>query len=234
MKGFKPARNLLRLFVAVDIGDEVRTRLAEEVARLKHGFPDVKWVTPDMMHLTLAFLGDVRLEDLADLRSVLARVMPEVAPFPLAVTGLGYFGQRVAPRVIWAGVSEGQRCLAEIQQCVARALPALGVAAEGRPFHAHVTLGRTRSLRDAPGLIHRLEASKDKGFGVGYVESVNLMSSVLQSTGPLYAGVSKFDLVRSVALQGDTRVQNREPSTPCPDAGRRDRTQESHRETRES
>jgi RNA 2',3'-cyclic 3'-phosphodiesterase len=49
----------MRLFVAVELSDEVHARAGETIARLKGLAPDSKWVRADNLHLTLAFLGEV-------------------------------------------------------------------------------------------------------------------------------------------------------------------------------
>jgi hypothetical protein len=49
----------VRCFVAVDIGDAERKGVAELQRGLKYKADNVRWVRPDRMHLTLAFLGEV-------------------------------------------------------------------------------------------------------------------------------------------------------------------------------
>jgi len=47
----------MRLFVALDIGPEIRKRLAEFRSQMKAFAPDVRWVGPETFHVTLQFLA---------------------------------------------------------------------------------------------------------------------------------------------------------------------------------
>ncbi len=53
----------MRLFVAIDLSDEARAAAAAEQKRLAAalggGRSSLRWVKPDQLHLTLAFLGEV-------------------------------------------------------------------------------------------------------------------------------------------------------------------------------
>ncbi len=53
----------MRVFVAIDIGREIRTALGDLQKQLQNKADfkksDVKWVRPELVHLTLKFLGEV-------------------------------------------------------------------------------------------------------------------------------------------------------------------------------
>jgi RNA 2',3'-cyclic 3'-phosphodiesterase len=187
MKGFQPAKDMVRAFVAVEISAEVRQRLAEEQARLRRIGARVGWVAPENIHLTLAFLGDVFPDKIDGLRAALEAVGAATAPLDYVVAGLGYFGSPRAPRVLWAGVTDGAEALGALQHRVDGALRELGCTLEDRPFKAHLTFGRVRGAsREAAELAARLDAARDVAYGTVAVERVLLMRSELRPAGPVY------------------------------------------------
>ena len=66
----------------------------------------LKWIRPEHMHLTLAFLGEI--DPLRGAAVVDAMSQPiEAPPFAIAFGGLGVFPPRGAPRVLWLGLVSG-------------------------------------------------------------------------------------------------------------------------------
>ena len=93
----------------------------------------------ETIHLTLAFIGDVPVERLADLE----RAAREVRAEAFALT-LDRFGIWRHNRIFWAGCSVPPPALAELSAALGAALPAAGfaVADARRTFTPHVTLVR--------------------------------------------------------------------------------------------
>jgi 2'-5' RNA ligase len=86
-----------RTFIGVDTGDAIRasaTALQKELAKLA---PGVKWVTPESMHVTLLFLGEVDGRELHAVCKAVKAVAATEAPFTLRVSGLGAFPNQRRP-----------------------------------------------------------------------------------------------------------------------------------------
>lgn len=187
MKGFVPAKDVRRVFIAVDIGDEVRAALEVEQRRLRRRWPDVKWVAIGNVHLSLVFLGDVPSGGVGGISAAMDEAVRGLDPFECNVANLGCFGPANAPRVVWAGVTEGGERLVRLQRRIAEAVQALGFRLETRPFAPHVTLARVRSSRDAVGLADGLAQATGKPYGVVAVTEAVLMRSELRPAGPEYS-----------------------------------------------
>lgn len=91
----------------------------------------------ETLHLTLAFIGDVFPERLAELLAIGDRVGAEA--FTLSVDRLGGWRHN---RIIWAGAHETPEALAALVVRLNAALAAAGFPVERRSFAAHVTLVR--------------------------------------------------------------------------------------------
>ena len=186
----------LRLFIAMDIGDAVRGLLTPEIKHLKKSFPKIKWVSPENIHLTLAFLGDVPGERVEGISRVLDALGELFTPFSMNVTGLGTFGPPRSPRVIRAGIGAGTREAIALQAMLADELRALDFTPETRPFSPHLTIGRVKSSRDAEGLSGKLAASSGTYYGTIRADHLRLMRSELRPQGPIYTVVHETKLLK--------------------------------------
>ena len=175
-----------RVFVAVDIGADIRAELGRQIQALKNTHPKIKWVTPEHIHLTLAFLGETPEERLAEINMAMDAVAEARAVFSCEVKGLGWFGSPQSPRVVWAGMHEDP-ALVVLQSAVAEALRQLGFVPEDRAFHPHLTLGRVKSSRDGAVLAPILSGREDVVFGEMRVDRILVMRSQLRPQGPEYS-----------------------------------------------
>ena len=140
----------VRAFVAILLPDTVRAALGVEIERLRAFGRNVSWVAPDNLHVTLKFLGNVEPARLDDAVSALTVAAAVVAPFELAIVGLGAFPSPTRPRVLWAGLADGAGAAAKLARSVDSALAGHGFPPEDRPFAGHITLGRVREPRGIP------------------------------------------------------------------------------------
>ncbi len=180
----------LRLFAALDPPDPVRRRLASMQADLqklagRHA-DEVRWVAVEGIHLTLQFLGAVPEERVEAVRAAVSAAAAATRPLALEVKGAGGFPSARRPRVVWAGVGGELEPLSALVADLGRRLAPLGFPPEGRPFSAHLTLGRAREGRGAPGLGGAL-AQAAAGDPVPWrADSVVLYRSHLSPQGARY------------------------------------------------
>jgi|MudIll2142460700_1097286.scaffolds.fasta_scaffold37816_2 2'-5' RNA ligase len=187
----------MRLFVAVNLPEEITGRLASVQDQLRAAQADVSWVRPGNVHLTLKFLGETEEARLAGIQAALAETARGHAPFAFDLTGLGSFGGR-APRVVWVGVEQGAEPLTRLAEAVEAGMAALGFAREKRGFTAHLTLGRVRSPRNAERLLAALAEWRRERFGSAPVGQVDLMESQLDPRGSIYTVRQSFPLARTL------------------------------------
>src|SRR5579863_7363119 len=96
----------MRLFVAIDISDDVRRSLAALVVKLRSACQYARWARIEGLHVTLKFIGETPAEKIEPIKAALAAI-PGRAPFSIHFGGLGFFPSERRPRVLWAGVHAG-------------------------------------------------------------------------------------------------------------------------------
>lgn len=185
---------MIRTFIAVEVSQRVKDKLAQDIARFKATAPLVKWSKTENLHLTFKFLGDVKEPDLEDLFDAMAEAVEPMPAFTLEVKGVGAFPNWRHPRVIWAGSGEGEDDAIRLAGLVEDACAKLGYEREHRPYRPHLTLGRVKQPADAEGLSDTVRGLEDKLFGYLDVEAVVVFMSSLRRTGPVYSPMARFEL----------------------------------------
>lgn len=145
----------MRLFAAVPLPAPAQAAVAELLSRLRGtGWP-VRWVAPELVHLTLKFFGEVTPDRVDAIAESLRQATAGVGSVPIELTDLGVFPSPAHPRVLWVGV-DAPPVLELLQDRIERGADALGFPPEGIPFRPHVTLGRLREGHRLPP--HALES----------------------------------------------------------------------------
>lgn len=186
--------NVMRLFLAVDISQEIRTNVRALLSELAPRIQGARWVPPENLHLTLRFLGQTREEAIEPLCSGCQELARKSTPFELSVVGLACFPSARRPRVLWLGIAEPAQALSDLQQGLERYARSLGYPAETRPFTPHLTLARFRTPRGQPGLVHVQKTMGQKDFGTTRVQELVLYRSILGRTGAHYQPLRSFAL----------------------------------------
>ncbi|MBN1511252.1 MAG: RNA 2',3'-cyclic phosphodiesterase [Phycisphaerae bacterium] len=176
----------VRLFIAVELNDAVRRRLADIQAELDDVRACIKWVKPENAHLTLVFIGDVPDAMAAPIAGVMDRVAADTRPFALRLAGAGFFGRSRAPRVLWIGARGDLAAVTGLQARLAEALQELELALDPRPYRPHLTLGRVKGPSRGSELVQRLTSLQDAPCGTLDVRRIALIKSTLHPQGPVY------------------------------------------------
>jgi len=187
-----------RLFVALEPAEPVRRRIAAAAAGLRRAAgraaSEVRWVPDENVHLTLQFLGAVPEERVEAVVAVLAAAAAAARPLSLEVKGAGGFPNARRPRVVWLGLGGDVAALSAFAADLGRRLAPLGFPPEARPFSAHLTLGRAREARGAPGLGGALAAAAEEEGIAWRVTDLVLFESHLSPRGPRYEALRRESL----------------------------------------
>ncbi len=151
-----PVGEKQRLFLAVEVADDVRHALAAHLTEALDGKPvPGRPVPPPNWHVTLRFLGYTYDEE----RDRLFHALDEAdfgGPFTVGFGGLGAFPRPARATVLWLGIERGSDEVEALGAVAEEAAVAAGWMMEERPFHPHLTLSRIRPHQDVTAVIERV------------------------------------------------------------------------------
>jgi 2'-5' RNA ligase len=137
----RPQAESLRLFVAVDMPEQVGVALEEAVRPWRDRLGTGRWVPRENWHVTLKFLGRTWPRLLPLVETACREAAGSASPFSLSLSGLGVFPGPGRARVLWAGLDDPEKRLTEIAAGLDAAL-AKEFAPEKRAFTPHLTVAR--------------------------------------------------------------------------------------------
>ncbi len=180
----------MRLFVAVELPEEVRKVLHDGLGPLKRDQPPARWVRPEGMHVTLKFLGERPAELVDALDGAVPGALATLPPVTIRFGGGGFFPHERRPRVAWVGGEAAG--LERWADAVDVAAATLGVEREARPFSPHLTLARLERPWGVQAVDHFL-AQVDKWRFPEFVASeAVLFQSTLTPAGAVYAPLRRW------------------------------------------
>jgi 2'-5' RNA ligase len=157
---------------------------------------DVRWVRPDLVHVTLKFLGGVPMSKLPSVKLAMQEAVARHSPFGLEFDTIGTFGGREGLRLMWIGIAGDVLRLEALVKATNAALGVVGFEAERRPFRPHLTLGR---INDDVSTRRRaeIEVAVGKTEVAEYawrINNVSIVRSTLLAGGPRYDVLATFPL----------------------------------------
>lgn len=175
--------NKVRAFIALPLPETTRRVIGNLQQELAKALPGMRWVKPETIHLTLAFLGDIAEDSLEKLGSSMLSIGGLQPPVTATFSGLGAFPSLSKPRVVWLGL-DGGRTLSQIHGALVSELRTLQLPIDNRPFVPHLTLGRSR--KPLPGARRILESFRDRDCGSAQLDQLILYESRLGPRGALH------------------------------------------------
>jgi RNA 2',3'-cyclic 3'-phosphodiesterase len=180
----------LRLFVGIDVGDDWTSELTATADALREGLGrSVRWVRPELYHVTVVFLGNQPPASAPSIVSALESAASEVPPFDLRLTELRRLGGHEHGALV-AGVEDPDGHLQRFRIRLDAALLKCDIAFDSKRLVPHVTLGRPRG-RSGPVQFDPVDLRAALPLSV---QAVDLIKSDLLPTGPRYESLSSVRL----------------------------------------
>lgn len=190
---------MTRTFIALELNRDQQRHLEKVIRQVAPLVPSVRFVDPSSVHLTLAFLGELEDNRLAQVLEVTQQAAQHCSPFSYYLDRIGIFGSPYSPRTIWMGIEEPTGALYHLSRLLNQKLEQCGFETEKRPFSPHLTLARVKQPL-APAeqqCLQDMLSSKQAGIisaircPVGYLD---VMKSELLPIGARYTSLRKCPL----------------------------------------
>jgi RNA 2',3'-cyclic 3'-phosphodiesterase len=179
---------MYRLFIALDLPDEVK----DDLANICFGIPGAKWVPKDQMHLTVRFIGDISEQGYHAVASALSDVV--ASSFSIDIKSVGYFPPHNNPKLLWVGIEKNGPIM-DLRKAVEACLRQADVEPEERKFAAHITLARLGPNTPIRAIADFLSAHGLFKIGSIAVKEFYLYSSVLTPSGAVHRKEATYTLI---------------------------------------
>lgn len=199
----------IRAFFAIEIeNQDTLENICQYQQELQKSLGPLKLVKPELMHITLRFLGNIS-DHIAQklfqfLQTAINKVhFPQEKAYQSSFTGVGDFGKRV----FFVKIHEHQALLQKLNSLIEVKLTEFSdIKAENKPFTPHLTIARAKRSRKHsqskrnqtqnivnPGQLSYSELKQNfahYNFGSWTISKVVLKKSVLTPQGPIYSNLS--------------------------------------------
>jgi RNA 2',3'-cyclic 3'-phosphodiesterase len=145
-RGEGPPARSLRLFVAVNVPDDVKANVAEALEPFRDRIPGARWTRREGWHVTLKFLGATWPRMVEPVKEAVGAAAGRAAPFETGVTVLGAFPSARRARVLWAGLSDPEGRFAALVTALDDLLVE-DFTPEDRAFTPHLSVARLQTPR---------------------------------------------------------------------------------------
>ena len=181
-------REGIRVFLAIDLTPELRHQIARVQQELGLSLPGIRWVRPELIHLTLKFFGNVEPSEVDRLFQALQEIGPLQHVLNVAAEGIGVFPHLRTPRILWVGISDSGNALHDLQGHIQALVEPLGFPPEEKPYHPHLTIARIKSDWGRVGRSLSQKSLLDSSRRIGSLDAdrMILFRSDLSPSGPDY------------------------------------------------
>lgn len=187
---------LNRAFIGIRIPQDLQEKLAAVQLDLKRrgGSDAVKWSQKEELHLTLCFLGELRIDQLSNVQRSIDGISSQYPAMNLGLGGLAGFPNATQPKVLVVHVVGDTEALVRLQSELERTVAPFTIHRENKAFSPHVTLGRLRTDSDQArtGMGRALRLVEAKDIGHWRADEYELMRSTVGPMGPTYATIQRY------------------------------------------
>ena len=172
----------MRVFIAVDIPEWAKEKISYIQDEIKRN--GVKLVEQENLHITIAFIGEVDISGIEDIKQRM-HALETINAVKAKLHGISWFPEKAKPRVIYADIHSKQ--FKELGETIRYML---GIESD---FTPHLTIARVKGFVDNE-YMKKLSSLRDEYIGEIEITKVKLKKSVLLPTRPVYTDVFSWTL----------------------------------------
>ena len=182
-----------RIFAAIPVVPTSHLKGLIHDGKIILGEDTIKWVKTTQLHVTLKFFGETPESRIPDIVGLLSAMKDQHRKFQCVVKGLGVFGSRYQPRVIWAGIDDDLP-LRNLVDDLMTGFEKIGFAKDPVSFVPHLTIARMSHIQDKKALSAWIESHQKISFQILMVDKIVLFQSTLHSCGSVHTAIGDFSL----------------------------------------
>ncbi len=185
----------IRTFIAIELPPGVKELLTGLQAELRPCTSGaVRWIKPELMHLTLRFIGNIKKQQIPSLTGAIEQAIKGFKGFQVSTDRIGGFPELKSPKLIYLGL--GGSCqltaLSDRINAVIDTKPGeTKNPAQTGKYHPHLTLCRMGRQGGLTALVGSLSARNGITFAV---DEIALFKSELGGKSPVYTVLRRFTL----------------------------------------
>ncbi len=183
-----------RLFISYKIPSELRNQMLLIQHNLKANgtYYGIKWVKPENMHITIAFLGQVSGTIVPQIKSAISDF--DFSPITLTTGKPDFFWKNNVPAILYMSLSN----ISDLEKYANKLRSNLSdrdIQFDRKKFTAHITLARIKDDHSAELLHEYVNKNLDTHKAKDYtINNIILMESVFEGKGLKY--VKLFEKIR--------------------------------------
>ena len=178
-----------RTFIALDFPCPVLDKIKKIQKSIDSSYSSIiRWTKPENIHLTLKFLGEVKIEKIQTIEKSLDSIANKMEPFKIDLSEIGAFPNWGHPRIIWIGLEKSEPLLLLAKE-IEENMNEIGFEREIRPFSPHLTIGRVRddtSFKDFQMMENKCRTFTRIEDRIP-INNIYIYKSDLQPFGPIYS-----------------------------------------------
>ncbi len=179
----------MRIFISLELQSQFIKRLLKLQKFLQKKRLAVRLVRPKNLHLTLLFFGDISLENLVKLQSILSEACLSLYSLKLKTNALSAFPNPKYARTIIVKLNLDQHLNSFVKKISENCLKS-NILFDDKPFNAHITLARLYKSIDIKRTLRNIKFTCDEFE----VLKIKLMDSKLDKRGSGYRTVKEWQL----------------------------------------
>ncbi len=176
----------MRLFIAIDLPDNVKDYLYDLQRSLNKNNGKVSWVHKKNLHLTLKFLGEVDDSKLDELKELLRII--KFKEFSANLNGFGAFPSLESPNVLWVGLKPEEEVI-KLARFVDE--ETLLFSKSDVQFKTHLTIGRVKLIKFKKEFLTDLKKINVEKIKFK-INSFTLYKSTLNNQSAVYGKVEEY------------------------------------------
>jgi 2'-5' RNA ligase len=182
-----------RLFAAVKIHPSPEFLALYNNIKSNLRFAEIKWVNPEIIHVTLKFFGETDERKIPEISGALREVAGRHERFNTELVNVGIFGSAYDPRVIWVGMQKAEP-LKGLAEDVLNSVARIGWERDRQNFVPHLTIARIKYVPDKKLFQKVIDENKNAFIQEVSVAEFHLYESLLFKDGPVYKVMESYQL----------------------------------------